>query len=93
MKIVYIYPAFVNVGGIDKIIINKANFLADKLRYEVYLITNPQNEQEPFFPISGNVKYIDLRLNFFLQHQYSSLIKQKYDVKFFKNIICFPAFC
>lgn len=49
MKIVYIYPAFVNVGGIDKIIINKVNFLADKLRYEVYLITNSQTGRNRSF--------------------------------------------
>ena len=70
MKIVYTYPAFINVGGADKIIINKANYLADKLGYEVYLITDSQNGLKPFFPISENVKHIDLGLNFYQQYQY-----------------------
>ena len=70
MRIVYTYPAFINVGGADKIIINKANYLADKLGYEVYLITDSQNGLEPFFPISKHVKHIDLGLNFYQQYQY-----------------------
>ena len=70
MKIVYTYPAFINVGGADKIIINKANYLADKLGYKVYLITDSQNGLEPFFPISEKVKHIDLGLNFYQQYQY-----------------------
>lgn len=70
MKIVYTYPAFINIGGADKIIINKANYLAEQFGYEVYLITDSQNGLEPFFPISNMVKHIDLGLNFFQQYQY-----------------------
>ena len=70
MKIAYTYPAFFNVGGADKIIINKANYFAEKLGYEVYLITDSQNGLEPFFPISPKVQHIDLGLNFYQQYQY-----------------------
>ena len=42
MKIAYIYPAFINIGGADKIIIGKANYMADEWGYEVYLITDSQ---------------------------------------------------
>lgn len=70
MKIAYTYPAFINVGGADKIIINKANYFAEKLGYEVYLITDSQNGLDPFFPISSKVIHIDLGLNFFQQYQH-----------------------
>jgi glycosyltransferase involved in cell wall biosynthesis len=70
MKIAYTYPAFFNVGGADKIIINKANYFAEELGYEVYLITDSQNGLEPFFPISKKVQHIDLGLNFYQQYQY-----------------------
>ena len=70
MKIAYTYPAFINVGGADKIIINKANYFAEKLGYEVYLITDSQNGLNPFFPISSKVIHIDLGLNFFQQYQH-----------------------
>jgi len=73
MRIVYTYPAFINVGGADKIIINKANYLADKFGYEVYLITDSQNGLKPFFPVSDKVRMIDLGINFYQQYQYTPL--------------------
>ena len=73
MRIVYTYPAFINVGGADKIIINKANYLADKFGYEVYLITDSQNGLKPFFPVSDKVSMIDLGINFYQQYQFAPL--------------------
>lgn len=73
MKIAYTYPAFINIGGADKIIINKANYLAEKMGYDVYLITDSQNGLKPFFPVSEKVKMIDLDINFFQQYQYSPI--------------------
>jgi len=73
MRIVYTYPAFINVGGADKIIINKANYLADKFGYEVYLITDSQNGLKPFFHVSDKVRMIDLGINFYQQYQYTPL--------------------
>lgn len=73
MTIAYIYPAFINVGGADKIIINKANYMADHWGYEVYLITDSQNGLPPFFPLSPKVHLIDLDINFFQQYQYPPL--------------------
>ena len=73
MKIAYIYPAFINIGGADKIIISKANYMADRWGYEVYLITDSQNGLQPFFPLSEKVHLIDLDINFFQQYQYGPL--------------------
>jgi len=73
MKIAYIYPAFINIGGADKIIISKANYMAERWGYEVYLITDSQNGLEPFFPLSEKVHLVDLDINFFQQYQYGPL--------------------
>lgn len=73
MKIAYIYPAFINIGGADKIIISKANYMADCWGYEVFLITDSQNGLQPFFPLSEKVHLIDLGINFFQQYQYGPL--------------------
>ena len=73
MTIAYIYPAFINVGGADKIIINKANYMADRWGYEVYLITDSQNGLPTFFPLSPKVHLVDLGINFFQQYQYGPL--------------------
>ena len=73
MTIAYIYPAFINIGGADKIIISKANYMADCWGYEVFLITDSQNGLQPFFPLSEKVHLIDLDINFFQQYQYGPL--------------------
>ena len=73
MKVAYIYPAFINIGGADKIIIGKANYMADEWGWEVYLITDSQNDIEPFFPLSNKVHLLDLDINFFQQYQYKPL--------------------
>ncbi len=73
MKIAYIYPAFINIGGADKIIISKANYMADQWGYEVFLITDSQNGLQPFFSLSEKVHLMDMGINFFQQYQYGPL--------------------
>lgn len=69
MRIVYLYTALVTMGGADKVITQKANYLADKLGYEVYIITDSQEGKPPIFPLSPNVKLIDLAINFDRQYR------------------------
>ncbi len=73
MRVAYIYPSFINIGGADKIIISKANYMADEWGYEVYLITDSQCGIEPFFPLSDKVHLLDLDINFYQQYQYNPL--------------------
>lgn len=47
--------------------------MAEKMGYDVYLITDSQNGLKPFFPVSEKVKMIDLDINFFQQYQYSPI--------------------
>ena len=64
MKIVYIYTALVTVGGADRVVTEKANYLAEVLGHDVYIITDSQNGRQPVFPLSTKVKHIDLDVNF-----------------------------
>jgi hypothetical protein len=50
MKIVYLYTALTTIGGADRIIIQKANYLADVYRHEVYIITDSQCNKPFSFP-------------------------------------------
>lgn len=71
MRIAYIYPALTTTGGADRIIVNKANYFADKLDYDVFIITAHQNGKPSFFPLSKKVTHIDLGVNFNEQYRYS----------------------
>lgn len=70
MKIVYIYTALTLMGGVDRVLINKANYLADTLGYDIYIITDSQCGKPTVFPLSPNVHHIDLEINFNEQYKY-----------------------
>jgi len=70
MKIVYIYTALTTMGGVDRILSNKANYLADRLCYDVYIITDSQAGRPPIFPLSPKVHHIDLETDFDEQYHY-----------------------
>lgn len=70
MRIAYIYTALTTFGGVDRVLTEKANYLADSLGYEVYIITDSQNGRPLVFPLSENVKHIDLNTDFDTQYKY-----------------------
>lgn len=63
MKIYYIYTALVTKGGADRVIAEKANWLAEH-GHEVCIVTDTQLGREPAFPLSSKVKLIDLAIDF-----------------------------
>lgn len=70
MKIAYIYTALTSLGGVDRILTIKANYFADILGYEVYIITDSQAGRLPIFPLSPKVHHIDLETDFDEQYHY-----------------------
>lgn len=74
MKIYYIYTALVTKGGADRVITEKANWLAEH-GYEIAIITDTQMGREPVFPLSPKVKLIDLAVDFSKEYGHSFLIR------------------
>lgn len=64
MKIVYCLPHVYKPGGIERIVSIKANYLADKANYDVYIITSCQNGKKPFYYFSPKIKFIDLGIDY-----------------------------
>lgn len=71
MRIVYIYDTIAIIGGIERIFVDKMNYLAEKSHHEVYLLTSSQGNHPVSFPLSKQVKHIDLAINFHSQYRYS----------------------
>ena len=63
MKIFYIYTALVTKGGADRVITEKANWLSEH-GHEVAIVTDTQMGRPPVFPLSPNVRLIDLSIDF-----------------------------
>ncbi|WP_455664242.1 glycosyltransferase family 4 protein [Phocaeicola sp.] len=78
MKIIYLYTSLTTVGGADRIVVQKANYLADTMGYEVYIITDSQKNRPIFFPLSPNVKHIDVDINFEQQYAHGLFIRSYY---------------
>lgn len=78
MKIVYLYTALVTVGGADRVVTEKANYLAETLGHDVYIITDSQNGRKPVFPLSDKVKHIDLNINFDKQYHHGLAVRAYY---------------
>ncbi|MFA6335909.1 MAG: glycosyltransferase family 4 protein [Bacteroidales bacterium] len=75
MRIIYIYPALTTVGGADRVIVDKASYLAEKFGYEVFILTANQSGKPFFFPLSEKVKFIDLGVNFNEQYGHSFFVR------------------
>lgn len=64
MKIVYNIYSIYNSGGMERVLSNKANYLADKLNHDIYILTTDQQGKKPFFIFSNKIHLIDLNINY-----------------------------
>ena len=64
MKIAYTISGIYNSGGMERILAQKVNYLADVKGYDVSIVTTDQKGRVPFFFLSKKVKLIDLRINY-----------------------------
>lgn len=75
MRLAYLLRDTSTAGGIERIVVNKMNYLVEK-GYEVYLITTDGKKNKSFYNINSRVKVIDLNINYhLLQTETNILIK------------------
>lgn len=63
MKIMYICDNIVGKGGIERVILTKANYFSDELGYEVTIIVTSNCKKASFYNISKKIEVIDLSLS------------------------------
>lgn len=78
MRIIYVYPHFVDLAGTERVMIDKMNYLAEYYGYEVYMLTNEQGNHPISFSLYPSVKHIDLDVRF------THLYKKNQIVRFLK---------
>ena len=64
MKIVYCIPQIYRPGGIERIVSIKANYLVERLGYEVIIITACRQQQPPYYYFSPKIEFIDLNIDY-----------------------------
>lgn len=73
MRILYITNGIVGAGGLERVLSIKASYLADKLGYEVHILTLNQNDSPQFYEFSPKITLHDIHvegnpLRYFLQY-------------------------
>ncbi len=63
-KIVYCIPSLHFPSGMERVLTLKANYFADVLEYEIYIILTDNNDKEPYYKLSSKIKLINLDINF-----------------------------
>lgn len=71
------------VGGIERLVVLKANYWVDVFNYKVTIISTEQLQKPFAYHLSNKIKFIDLDIDF---DRSSSYFKIKNLFKFFKNV-------
>lgn len=72
MRIIYVLPTLTWKGGAERIITERANYFADILGYDVFVVCTIQGkEQSNTYPLSNKVTQIYMGINVYLQYKYS----------------------
>lgn len=70
MKIIFCINSIISSGGMERVVINRANYLVRKYNYDVFIITTENNsklfkDKKMFFCLEPKVKVIDLGINYY----------------------------
>ena len=63
MKIIYCIACTCHSGGMERVLANKANYLA-RHGYEIVVVTTDQRGAQPFFLLESGIRNIDLGINY-----------------------------
>lgn len=70
MKIVYLYSSLAITGGIERVLVDKVNYLVSHYGYEVYMITSDQGTNPIPYQLDKRVYFCDLQILSYTQYQY-----------------------
>ncbi len=83
-KIVYCTPSLYIPGGVERVLTTKANYFADVLGYDIYIVITDGKGKPPYFELSSKIHIVQLDINFeqlwnrnFLSKIVLYLIKQR----------------
>ena len=69
MKIVYLYSSLAIMGGVERVLVDKMNFLVSH-GYEVYMITSDQGQHPIPYKLDERVHFCDLQILAYTQYKY-----------------------
>ena len=73
MRVLYVFHSLAQWGGIERILVDKMNYLTSMLGYEVYMITTDQGTNPLPFQLAQGVGYKDLDIRFYQRYRFHGL--------------------
>jgi len=64
MIIVYCIHSLYNPGGMERVLLNKVQWLAANTDWEIAIVTTDQHDRPAFYPIPDGVKMVDIGVNY-----------------------------
>ena len=85
MRILYVFRSLAVWGGIERVLVEKMNYLSSVYGYDVYMITSDQGNHPKPYHLEDKVHIEDLDIRFHQQYQYN-IIKRRWIAKKLKRI-------
>lgn len=76
MRILYVFRSLAVWGGIERVLVEKMNFLSSVYGYNVYIITSDQGNHPIPYHLEDKVHIEDLNIRFHQQYQYNIVKRQ-----------------
>lgn len=66
MKVIFCIQGIFNSGGMERVLINRVNYLSKNFGYDCIIITTDQNNKKIYFELDEEIVYEDLEINYLL---------------------------
>lgn len=70
MRILYVYQALARYGGVERVLVDKMNYLARHYGYDIYILTRDQGSHPIPFALDERVHYDDLGIRLHTQYAF-----------------------
>lgn len=75
MKILYVIDSIAIWGGLERIVVEKVNYLAENYDFKMHIVTTDQGCHPIPYPLSPKVTYQDLGIRFHQQYSFRGLYR------------------
>lgn len=73
MRIAFLHTAFTTWGGIERVWIEKMNYLATRFGHDIFMVTSDQGSHPIPYPVNEKVRLCDMDIRMYTQYKYSGL--------------------
>lgn len=87
MRILYVNDAWAIWGGLERVLIDKMNYLAENVGYEIFTITYNQGFHPLPYPLSPKIIHRDLNIQLHYQYRYHGFKKYYFKYQLQQSLI------